>query len=226
VAEPGDGGQRGSRHGGGRGWTPIHDDPAHPRLFFAVPIPAETRAAVASIAERVEAEVADGRSRIRWVRMDGLHLTLRFLGPTPLEAVPALIALTDAAAAATPPVAIELGGAGAFPSVDHPRTLWVGLRAGEAALQALARTVETGVAVATGGLPLETRPFAPHLTIARTDGVRNAPAAAQALVAAAAGLAAAFTADEIVLYRSFLGEGPARYEPVHAARLTGAGDGR
>ena len=71
------------------------------------------------------------------------------------------------------------------------------------------------------GLVLDTRPFAPHLTIARTDGVRLGPVAAHALATAASGLDVRFTVDRIVLFRSMLGGGPARYEALHEARLGG-----
>jgi 2'-5' RNA ligase len=76
-------------------------------------------------------------------------------------------------------------------------------------------------AVVEGGQPLDTRPFAPHLTIARTDGLRQASAAARALEEAAASLDVRFTADRLVLFRSLLGGGPARYEPLHESVLGG-----
>ena len=70
-----------------------------------------------------------------------------------------------------------------------------------------------------GLAPLRLRPFAPHLTIGRTDGVRLGPVAARALEHAADGIAVRFEVDRIVLFRSILGGGPARYEALHEARL-------
>ena len=61
--------------------------------------------------------------------------------------------------------------------------------------------------------------FTPHLTIARTDGLRLGPVAAHALEGAADGLDVRFPVDRVVLFRSILGGGPARYEPLHEARL-------
>jgi len=71
------------------------------------------------------------------------------------------------------------------------------------------------------GWPVDDRPFRAHLTLARSDGVRAGPAVAQALGQAAADLdfAAGFTADRIVLFESRTGQGAARYEPLHEARL-------
>ena len=53
-----------------------------PRLFVAVPLDEEARSAVVDLVERIRATEPEGRG-VRWVRLDGLHITLRFLGPTP-----------------------------------------------------------------------------------------------------------------------------------------------
>ncbi len=78
------------------------------RLFFAVPVPADARERVGELIDRVQREVGDGTARIRWVRVDGLHLTLRFLGPTPEDRVVPLKASADALARITAPFEVEL----------------------------------------------------------------------------------------------------------------------
>lgn len=203
--------------GGGDRWAAPVDEPGTLRLFFATPVPPEARAVIGELIERVQAAVGDGTARIRWVRVDGLHLTLRFLGPTPAERQPALEQAADAAARAAEPFEIGLSGGGAFPSLARPRSLWVGVTEGSGRLAALAD--ELTRAAVDGGQPLETRPFAPHLTIGRADGVRQAPVAARILQEAAHDLDVRFSADRIVLFRSSLGDGPARYEPLHESRL-------
>lgn len=200
-------------------YVPEPEDPDRPRLFFAVPVPDEARRLVGGVMDRVQAAVGDGRARIRWVRVDGLHLTLRFLGPTPSERVDGLMGTLDAIAGATPRFEVAISQAGAFPNPSRPRTLWLGIETGADRLAALAEALERQVTI--DGQPLGTRPFAPHLTIARTDGLRAAGAAAAALRDAAADLDARFVADRVVLFRSHLGHGPARYEPLHEAALAG-----
>jgi len=200
-------------------YTPPPEDPARPRLFFAVPIPAFARALISDLVAGVQDAVGDGRTRIRWVRIDGLHLTLRFLGQTPLDRVPAVEAIADEIAARTAPFAITVSGAGAFPDPRRPRTLWLGIPAGAERLAGLAD--ELGRAIEGAGWPIESRPFAPHLTIARTDGLRSGPEAAVALQEAATKLDSTFSVDRMVLYRSVLGNGPASYEPVHESVLAG-----
>lgn len=204
------------RRGGDRWAAPV-DEPGTLRLFFAVPVPAEARGRVGELMDHVQRGVGDGRARIRWVRVEGLHLTLRFLGPTQDTMVPPLEASSDALARSGTPFEVRLSGGGAFPSLARPRSLWIGVHEGADRLAALADGLTA--AAAECGLFLDTRPFAAHLTIARTDGVRVAPAAAHALEAAADGLDVRFTVDRIVLFRSILGGGPARYEALHESLL-------
>jgi 2'-5' RNA ligase len=167
--------------------------------------------------DRVQAAVAGGTAKIRWVRVEGLHLTLRFLGQTPMERVAGLERALIEVARTIEPFTVTISGAGAFPDPRHPRTLWLGIQVGAERLAALA--AEVGAVATVDGERLETRPFAPHLTIARTDGLRVAPDAARALIGEAASLDASFVADRVVLFRSLLGGGPARYEPVCEAML-------
>lgn len=210
-----DGGARG-RGGSGRWVAPV-DEPGTMRLFFAVPVPPEARERVGELMRQVQASVGDGTARIRWVRVDGLHLTLRFLGPTPDDRRAPLEAGADALASADAPFEVVLDGGGAFPSLAQPRSLWIGIGSGADRLAKLA----DGLTAAAGecGLVLETRPFAPHLTIARTDGLRLGAPAAHALAEAAIGMDVRFSVDRVVLFRSILGGGPARYEPLHEAIL-------
>jgi RNA 2',3'-cyclic 3'-phosphodiesterase len=202
--------------GGDRREAPV-DEPGTVRLFFAVPVPADARERVGELMDHVQQGVGDGRARIRWVRVEGLHLTLRFLGPTPASLLEPLRTGADDLARSDAPFEVRLSGGGAFPSLARPRSLWIGVREGAERLAGLAEGL-TAVA-ARCGLFLDTRPFAAHLTIARTDGVRLAPAAARALEVAADGLDVRFTVDRVVLFRSILGGGPARYEALHEAPL-------
>lgn len=195
------------------------------RLFFAVPLPPETVATVVALVERVRRRVGGdgpaprsgdrGGREVRWVRMDGLHLTLRFIGPTLDERLPVLRTLLSDAAAGTRPFEVGIGGVEILPGPAHPRILSLGLSRGGAELGALAGTLDRGLVAA--GWPGESRPFRGHLTLARADGVAAGAATAAALAAEVEGFAASWTADRLVLFESLTGGGPARYEPLAEA---------
>jgi len=203
--------------------------PGERRLFIAVPLGDAAREAVARLMGGLGAPPDGGRdpdpaaapsARLRWVRSTNLHLTLRFLGATAPASLPALEAAVDRTAGAARPFEARLGGAGAFPSPARPRAVFLRVGDGAEDLGLLADRLSAELAEA--GWPPAERPFAAHLTLARSDGVPGASAAVDALSAAAASLDAAWTVDRIVLFESVLGGGPARYMPLRSATLDGA----
>jgi 2'-5' RNA ligase len=188
------------------------------RLFYALPLPPDATAEIAALVDRVRADGVPGGGRdVRWVRLDGLHLTLRFLGPTLDDRVDAAIEAVHTAARGQSPFAVTIGGAGAFPPVGRPRALWLGLRSGGEELAGLAAAVDG--ALAGAGWVLDPKPFRAHLTLARSDGVPAGAAIATRLVEEAASMAVAFRAERIGLFESLTGGGPARYLPIATAEL-------
>lgn len=179
-----------------------------PRLFVAVPLQDPARAAVAELVETIRAGEPLGRG-VRWVRLDGLHLTLRFLGPTPEARVADLAAAVARTAAVSASFGVRISGADAFPPTGRPRTLWLDLDSGTDELAALAGRLDDELA--TAGWERERRPFQAHLTLARADGVRAGPATVATLKAAAATIAIESSIDRIVLFESITGDGRARY---------------
>lgn len=208
----------------GRGRRPLDDAPASvPRLFVGVPLPAEARSAITDVVDGVRAlPLPAGARDVRWVRLDGLHLTLRFLGPTEDDRVAPTIAAVQVAAATTGPIDIELSGAGTFPSGRRPRTLWVGVTRGGKELAELAARTEQAL-VEAGWAP-EGRPFRAHLTLARSDGVSVGPLVADRLASAMAGRRIACTLDALGLFQSITGGGPARYIPLALHELGPSAD--
>jgi 2'-5' RNA ligase len=203
-------------------------EPVGRRLFFAVPVPADTVKAVAALVEGVRATdgvavVGPSRRRgaldVRWVRLDGLHVTLRFLGPTPDDRLPELAAAVHDVAGASRPFDVRLAGAGAFPSPERPRALWIGVAQGTVELAQVAAGLDS--ALVALGWDTDERPFRPHLTLARSDGVRAGPRLARRLIAAAEGFSTTWRAERLVLFESLTGGGRARYVPLEEARLGG-----
>ncbi len=218
-SEPGPGRSFGRPRSGRQFVRPQDDPPGTSRLFIAVPAPDEVRAGVGKLMEAVAGGPIDerGTGQPRWVRVDGLHLTLRFLGATPDERQVAIAAALATAAAETAPFRVVLSGGGAFPNAYAPRVLWIGIAEGSDDLAGLVRHLNGELEPL--GWPAETRPFTPHLTLARTDGVPGADERARRLTDLAADLRLSWQADRVVLYKSLLGRGPVRYESLAEAPL-------
>jgi 2'-5' RNA ligase len=151
--------------------------------------------------------------------MDGLHLTLRYVGGVADAERGPLADATREAAARASPFEVELATAGAFPNPRRPRTLWLGASRGAVELGALNVVVDE--AVERAGYGRDPRPFRPHLTLGRSDGVGGGAETARILIEEARGLSVRWRASELVLFESVTGDGPARYLPIEVAPLAG-----
>lgn len=179
-----------------------------PRLFVAVPLDAAARSAVEDVVDSVRRLPIEGRG-VRWVRLDGLHVTVRFLGPTPVARIADLTAAVVEAAAGIDPFSMSLVGSGGFPSGGRPRAIWIGVGDGRAALANLAERVSA--ALVAHGWPHEERPFRAHLTLARADGVASGPATVEALARTLGDRTIPSVIDRIGVFESITGRGPAEY---------------
>src|SRR4029453_6180204 len=83
------------------------------RLFYAVPIPQPAIDRIAEVVTSIRAEGVPGGGRdVRWVRLEGLHLTLRFLGPTLDERIDAATQALKGATGGRAAFDISIGGGG------------------------------------------------------------------------------------------------------------------
>jgi 2'-5' RNA ligase len=189
------------------------------RLFVAVPLAPEACDAVAAVVDRVRTELEGNGREVRWVRLDGLHVTLRFLGATSAARLPGIEAALRAAAARVGPFRATVAGAGAFPPSGRPRALWLGVSEGREQLAELERALQDGLAM--DGWDRDPRPFRAHLTLARADGVPAGAKTVAALIRATDGFSASWDASALTLFESHTGHGPARYEPLLRVPLGG-----
>jgi len=188
------------------------------RLFVACELPPEMRAALAFLQEALRRQ---GAPPVRWVRPDGIHLTLKFLGAVPAQRV------TDICAALAPtvegirPLELSLGSLGIFGGRRGARVVWVGVEGDVPRVASLQRRVEE--ALARLGFPAEGRAFSPHLTLARVPdhlGSAERERLWELTKALAAPDAAPVTIRELSLMRSILGPGGAVYERLAAFPLS------
>jgi len=134
--------------------------PTRVRLFLAVNLPADVRHAIAHAATPLRA-VAPGLS---WVNEEKVHLTVKFLGQQPAVMAERVATAMREIAARNRVIDVEVGGVGAFPNFRRPRVVWIGVTP-EPKLELLHHDVESSCE--SLGLPIDGKPFRPHLTLAR-----------------------------------------------------------
>lgn len=165
-----------------------------------------------------------GRSELRPVAVEALHVTLVFVGPRP-ETQMAEIARTAVAASGGSP-ALELAP-GALIDVPRgrPRLVALGLGDPVGAAAALHEAV-AGALEAAGLYEPETRPFWPHVTLARLPRQRGrggeaerSRARSRRSTTGAPAPPASLRFDRVTLYRSHLRPRGARYEPIESRAL-------
>ncbi len=187
------------------------------RLFLAINLEPAVREAVHAAAAPLRAAAPD----LAWVDASRLHLTLKFLGERPDEVADAVGTAMDGVAGRHAAIRSSVGEFGAFPNFRRPRVVWIGMD-DDPRLEMLHHDVET--AADRLGLPVEGRPFRPHVTLARVPR-RPATDTLRALAGAARRAADArfdTTVRSIDLMRSVLRpEGP-RYERLHSSPLRDA----
>ena len=133
------------------------------RLFFAVMLPASAHTDALRVQTRLRA--AMGAEGLRWSGPEQMHVTLKFLG----DVDEAQIALVEEAGAQAAMQAgafrLGLGGVGVFPAQRNPQTLWLGIAGDVPLLTRLAECLEREIA--ERGFAPESKPYRPHLTLAR-----------------------------------------------------------
>jgi 2'-5' RNA ligase len=118
----------------------------------------------------------------------------------------------------TSPLMLNARGIGAFPNLDRPRAIWIGL-VGEQ-LIGLAQQVED--AVAQAGLASERRPYTPHLTIGRVRDLRGWQEIRHVLRQSSNQDFGSAQISEMILYRSILGGETSQHQALARYPLTGA----
>jgi 2'-5' RNA ligase len=135
------------------------------RTFIAIELDEELRRNLSRLQDRLREQVAP--KSIRWVRPEGVHLTLKFLGDTPLDKIDGVQAALTQAASQVEPFTFDVSGLGCFPNTRRPRVVWVGIQEPTGRLARLRDLIEE--CVAPVGFPTERRSFHPHLTLGRVQ---------------------------------------------------------
>lgn len=180
------------------------------RLFVAARIPEDRL-------ELLETEVAPLRAKLtkaRWAPVENQHLTLKFLGATPVDMLEAVTSTCAMVATGRGPARLALTELGAFPSRTRIRVLWVGIDDPSGLLTLLADDLDR--AFEPLGFASEGRAYTPHLTLARFKLPVPLKSGFPAIDTSDIG---SFELSEITLFRSHLSPKGARYEAIDAFPL-------
>ena len=174
------------------------------RLFVALDLPEHVRMALNDLIARLKLE----SPKARWVRPEGMHITLKFIGeadPGNLDAIRAALETVHSSA----PVEINFRGVGFFPNERRPHAAWCGVEASPNLAQLAA---DIAGALEPLSFPAEPRQFVPHLTLARF----KSPEALEKLVTIASNLKfqefGSARESEFHLFQSFLKASGAEYK--------------
>jgi len=179
------------------------------RAFIAIELPGDVKGMLSDVCARFSGCVRGAK----WVRPEGMHLTLKFLGDIASGQVESIGDALGAVAQKHVPFSLSIGSAGVFPSPKKARVLWAGVDDPGESCRKLA--ADADAALGALGFEQEKRPFSPHLTLARLRD--PAPAPREFLDAKFEPVR--FDVTRFVLFRSRLQPSGAVYTPLKEFHL-------
>ncbi len=136
--------------------------PDQVRLFVACEVPEDVKESIGGVIDTLKSRSG---SAVRWIRPEGVHVTLKFLGEVPVKKLPSIKLAIQEAVVGHSPFELEFSNIGTFGGREGLRIMWVGIAGDVLRLEALVRAVNAALAVV--GFEPERRPFRPHLTLGR-----------------------------------------------------------
>ncbi len=132
------------------------------RSFIAIELPDELNLRLSQLQARLK---SDSQPWVKWVDPYSIHLTLKFLGNVAVSRIGEVTAAMKDAAGEISPFRLEVKELGAFPNLRRVQVVWVGFSGELDKLARLQQQIEESLAHL--GFTRESRPFTPHLTLAR-----------------------------------------------------------
>jgi RNA 2',3'-cyclic 3'-phosphodiesterase len=169
------------------------------RAFLAVDPPQEIFNGLIKIQERLRKAI---QGDIRWVRPEGIHLTLKFFGYVYESDIANISHVVKNNVANMKALMLNVRNLGAFPSVNRPRVLWLGIDGDTDALINLQTEIDAGFQ--DYGFKKEDRPFKPHLTLARIKEPKGLVGLAETVTKNEDYIAGSFTVSGLTLFKSDL----------------------
>ncbi|MEJ2719414.1 MAG: RNA 2',3'-cyclic phosphodiesterase [Deltaproteobacteria bacterium] len=178
------------------------------RAFIAIALPE----GVKLFLKELLAQLRSYGGTVRWTRVEGIHLTLKFLGNVGRDRLPELEQEVNLALRSQPAMLLHVSGMGAFPGLNRPRVLWVGIDDPHGRVVPMVANLEN--ALERLGFAKEKRPYNPHLTLGRVKSGRLSPDLLTAIRQMIDLSGPSFEADHAVLFQSILKPSGAEYRAL------------
>lgn len=182
------------------------------RVFIALELTPEIQGQLGQIQEELQKSAAD----VKWVRPQGIHLTLRFLGNVSLELIEEIKNVVGQLVKAHQGFEMKITELGAFPKVEHPRVIWVSVEE-KGQVAKLVQDLEERLIHL--GFLREKRPFKPHLTLGRVRSAHNREQLKK-LLRSITFPQKSMQAESVCLFKSTLTPQGAIYQPLYKANLS------
>ncbi len=184
------------------------------RTFIAIELSSKIKESLAQVQSHLKYAGAD----VKWVTPENIHLTLKFLGEITEEKCEKVKAALDSIAKIIAPFELSIKDVGAFPKIEFPRVIWVGLDKGAKESTELAAKVDE--ALSKLGFAKETRPFAAHLTIGRVRSAKNKEALMEKVLRHQPSAVSFQPIKSVALIQSTLTPRGSIYAKLHEAKFT------
>jgi 2'-5' RNA ligase len=183
------------------------------RSFVAVELSKE----IAEGVRRIQEDLKERARGVRWVRPEGIHLTLTFLGEVYPDRIEGIAHKMEEAVRETGPFSIGVRGGGAFPNAGNPRVIWVGADDPSGELRKMQARVEKGMSEL--GFTSDGRDYTPHLTVGRLRSGKGKGTVAHAIEAISECNLGSMEVRKVTLFRSHLSPTGAEYTKIKTVPL-------
>jgi 2'-5' RNA ligase len=185
------------------------------RSFIALELSPEIYKNLGLLIDKLKKGVQFTSARPSWVNPESIHLTLKFLGNIEESMIDQIAEVMTNAANETHPFSIRIRDLGVFPNPRQPRVLWCGMTKGEDQTVSIQTKIDRGLAAL--GFEKESRPFHPHLTLARIKTLKGTAALMDVVKSHQNSLVGECRMDRVILFQSQLHPSGAVYTKLKEA---------
>lgn len=186
------------------------------RSFIAIELNEGIHSELASL----QSALKKSNAEVKWAAPGSTHLTLKFLGNIDSQKIKEIEKILNETVAEVEPFVLTLKGIGAFPKLDYPRVIWVGVESGAPQSEQLAKSLEERLEGI--GIPLEDREFHPHLTLGRVKSLKNKDKLKEIIEATKFEPGSAVDVNHLTLFKSELTREGSVYTPLFIAKMKNA----